>query len=87
MSKVVAINGAAVPEPGVPDKNIVELLERHLADAKSGRTVAVAVCSVDSAGWVLGEFDMLTHRYALAGAVLNLLHKLNTHIVREDECH
>ena len=87
MGKVIAINGAAVPEPGVPDKDIVELLERHLADAKSGKTVAVAVCSVDSAGWVLGEFDTVSHRFSLLGAMSNLLHKLNTHIAREDECH
>ena len=87
MDKVVAINGAAVPEPGVPDKDIVELLERHLTDAKSGKTVAVAVCSVDSAGWVLDELSMTSHRFTLLGAMSNLLHKLNTHIAREDECH
>ena len=84
MSKVVAINGATIPEPGVPNKSIVEVLERHLAEAKSGKTVAVAVCSVDNAGWVLGEFDIASHQFLLAGVVSNLLHKLNTHVAGGD---
>ena len=84
MDNVVAINGAAVPEPGVPDKDIVELLERHLTDAKSGKTVAVAICSVDSAGWVLDELSMRSHRFTLLGAMSNLIHKLNARVAGGD---
>ena len=84
MSKVIAINDTAAPEPGVPDKDIVELLELHLADAKSGKTVAVAVCSVGSAGRVLGSFSMTSHRFTLLGVMSNLIHKLNARVAGGD---
>lgn len=85
MSNVVAINGAEVHEIGAPDENLIALLERHLADAKSGKTVAVAVCSVDAQGWVLAQFDMNSHRFTLLGALNNLQHKLNKYVDEADE--
>ena len=77
MAKIVSISGAPVLTPGEADEEIVAMLERHLTDARAGKTRACAVVSVDGDGWVLGEFALTTHRFTLVGAVGSLLHRIN----------
>ena len=80
MSNVVGISGEPLVLPGEPDKNIVELLETLLADAKSGRLRALGVASVDQNGWCLSSYALNGHRYTLAGAIASLQYKLQRDI-------
>jgi hypothetical protein len=80
MSNVVGLGGAPVVLPGEPDENIVDLLEGLLADAKSGKIVALGVASVDQNGWCLASYALNTHRYTLAGAISSLQYTLQRDI-------
>ena len=85
MTNVVGLSRSPVVLPGEPDKHIVELLETLLADAKSGRIVALAIASVDRNGWCLSSFALNTHRYTLGGAIANLQYKLQQSIEASDD--
>lgn len=78
--KVVSMNGAPILEPGEADSDIVEVLEQHLAEARAGRTVAVAICSVNHEGWVLNSFNLHSHKFTLLGALSELHYRLCAHI-------
>ena len=84
MSNVVGLCGEPVVLPGEPDEHIVKLLEILLADAKSGRIVALGVASVDRNGWCLSSFAFNSHRYTLSGAIVNLQYKLQRDIEATD---
>lgn len=77
MSKVISICGEPVAAPGTPNAEIVALLERHLADAKAGKTVACGVVSVDCNGWVLTGSAFPSHRFSLIGAISALQYEIN----------
>lgn len=77
MSKVIAFKYNTIP--GEPNKDIIEDLERLLAEAKAGQLEAIAYCTVRQGalgtGWVGGSGTrsavssailMLSHRYAAA---------------------
>lgn len=85
MSNVVGLCGHSIVLPGEPDEELIAMLERHLADAKSGKSVACAIASVDEKGWCLTTFALSSHRFTLAGAIANLQHKLQTAIEGDDE--
>ena len=83
MSNVVSICGEPVATPGTPNEGIVALLERHLADAKAGKTVAVGVVSIDKDGWVLPGAVFRSHRFSLLGGLSQLQHELSALIYEE----
>ena len=80
MTNVVALNGAEIVPPGEPDEDIVAMLEQHLADAKAGKTRAVAVVSVDKEGWVLSGFELSSHQFALLGAMTELQYRVSRYV-------
>ncbi len=84
MTNVVALNGGEIIAPGEPAAEIIEKLEQHLADAKAGKTRAVAIASVDSEGWVLSSFESTSHRFTLLGALTELQHRVAHSISEED---
>lgn len=61
MSKVVSLDGGALPEPGEPSEGCIELLERLLEDAKNGQIHAVGVVTTYHVGGV---------RWALVGSAM-----------------
>ena len=85
MKNVVSISGDEFVAPGEPDEAIVKILEQHLADAKAGKTRAVAVASVDNAGWVLSGFELVSRRFSLLGAVAELQFRLSKYVNEGDE--
>ena len=84
MTNVVALNGVEIVAPGEPDAEIIAKLEQHLADAKAGKTRAVAITSVDNEGWVLSSFEIVSHRFTLLGALTELQHRVARSIGEED---
>ena len=84
MTNVVALNGGEIVAPGEPDAKIIAKLEQHLADAKAGKTRAVAIASVDNEGWVLSSLEIASHRFTLLGALTELQYCLSRSIGGED---
>lgn len=83
MTNVVALNGREIVVPGEPAAEIVEKLEQHLAEAKAGKTRDIAIVSVDSEGWVLSSFELISHRFTLLGALTELQHRVARSISEE----
>lgn len=83
MSKVIAFKDNTIP--GEPNKNIIDELERLLAEAKAGQLDAIAYCAVRQrtigTGWAGGSGA----RSAISSAILMLSHRYAGALLMEGE--
>ena len=84
-NKVVGLRGEPVLAHGEALPEIVEICEALLADAKSGKIVALGVAAVDPKDWCWSTFALASHRFTLSGAVANLQHRLQCTIEEDEE--
>ena len=74
--KIVSLNGEEIPEPGTPNENVIQILERTLEAAKSGRVsgIVLVINDADIYEWYVSGSGL--YSYTALGAVHSVAHKI-----------